>query len=121
MKKIIYITDITLHSKDFRATPSLAKAEERKVSGVPSPRFYGDMKKLDATVKGVNADGTFKFVINLPPDLQKGLDNGEIEVRPLHEGGIRIYAGRDLVEKVEQTRKKKRRMLIDRGTVWRAG
>ncbi|HUC88907.1 MAG TPA: hypothetical protein VMR49_02655 [Candidatus Paceibacterota bacterium] len=120
MTKVIYITDITLHSKDFRATPSLEKAEQRKFAGLPSPRFYSGATKLDAVVEGVNPDGTFEFTIDLPVDLREGLDRGEIEIRSLRAGGIPIYPGKDLIEKMAQLKKKERRELIHRSRKWQA-
>jgi hypothetical protein len=118
MPKVIYITDITLHAKDFRVTPSLEKAEQKKSLGLPSPRFYSDATKLDATVEGVNMDGTFKFAIDLPPDLAAGLENGEIEIRELHPGATLVYAGKDIYEKLAQMKRKDRREMIHRGRKW---
>ena len=118
MPKVIYITDITLHAKDFRATPSLEKAEQKKSLGVPSPRFYSDATKLDATVEGVNTDGTFKFAIDLPPDFAARIENGEIEIRELHPGATRIHAGKDVREKVMQMQNKDRREMIHRSRKW---
>jgi hypothetical protein len=119
MPKVIYITDITLHAKDFRPTPSLAKAEEKKSLGFSSPRFYSNATKLDATVEGVNTDGTFKFAIDLPPDLAVGVENGEIELRELHPGATLVYAGKDVYEKLAQIQNKERRELIHRSRKWR--
>jgi len=118
MTKVVYITDITLHSKDFRATPSLEKAEQKKFAGLPSPRFYSSATKLDATVDGVNPDGTFEFTIDMPADLKEGIACGEIEIRSLRAGGIPIYPGKDLIEKMAQLKKKDRRELIHRSRKW---
>ena len=116
MKKIIYITNLTFHVKDMRPTPTLAKAEERKENGFPSPRFYSKMNKLDDTAEEVNTGGTFEFVIDVPPDLAEGVKNGEIELRLLHP--IHTHAGKDVYEKLAQMQNKERRQLIHHGRVW---
>ena len=102
----------------MRPTLSLEKSEQKKSAGFSSPRFYSDATKLDATVDGVNSDGTFKFAIDLPPDLAAGIENGEIELRELHPGATRLHAGKDVHEKVMQMQDKERREMIHRSRKW---
>jgi hypothetical protein len=111
--KTVYITDITLHTKDFRDTVSFAKAEKKS-----SPRIYSTNNKVEAVVEEIHPDGSFSFVISLPQDLREGLDRGEIEICQ-HPKGTLVYAGKDIYEKLEQMKQKERREQIHAGRVWR--
>ncbi|MEN9912926.1 MAG: hypothetical protein RLY66_334 [Candidatus Parcubacteria bacterium] len=117
-KKKLFLTDLTLHSKEHRATPNLEKAEQRKENGYSSPRLYSPQLNKDDFK--IYPDGKFEIIIKLPPDIQKGLDSGEIEI-VIPKDGLLVYAGKDMIEKAKQLEEKKRREIIHRGRrqVWR--
>ena len=119
MKTELLLTDLMLHTKDMRPTPSLEKANAHTSHGFPSPRFYSGLSATD--ISETDSDGTFEIPITLPPDVQEKLDRGEITLESLHPTGIRVYAGRDTIEQVEKMNRAQRRQLIHRGRTWRAG
>lgn len=117
MKQIL-LTDITLHSNDGRPTANLEKAAQRKEYGFPSPRLY--MPQTSPDDFKIFPDGRFEIALNFPPDVLRGIESGEIKV-VIPEGGIKVYPGKDLIEKFQQEEEKARRELIhrSRGQVWR--
>lgn len=116
-KEKIYLTDITLHVRDFRQTINFAKVAQkgRMYSPIPSDSFKGakHTESLDDT-------GEFEIEINLPKDLQEKIDKGEAELM-IPKDGLLIYPGKDVDEKIKQINNKKRSLLIHRGRTWHAG
>ncbi len=112
-KERIYLTDITLHAKEMRQTINFSKAS---VKG----RVYSTLQK-NHDLNKPNQDGTFSVSINLPPDLKAKLDSGEAELM-IPEGGLSVYAGKDIQEKLDQIKNKERTQTIhrSRGQVWRS-
>ena len=119
MKTELLLTDITLHAKDMRPTPSYEKAVARTERGVPSPRFYSSSAHQE-TMR-VYPDGRFEIVLQFPPDVQEKINRGEITISPLRTGGIPVYPSRDLVEYMGKMNRAQRRQLIHRGRTWHAG
>lgn len=112
-KEKIYLTDITLHTKEMRQTVNFSKAS---VKG----RVYSPLPK-DHSLDAQTEDNGFCISINLPPDLKAKLDSGEAELM-MPEGGLFVYAGKDVSEKLDQIEGKKRTEIIhrSRGQVWRS-
>ena len=115
----LLLTDLMLHTKDMRPTPSLEKANAHTSHGFPSPRFYSGMNQLETASDDPN--GTFAFEIKLPPDVQEKVDRGEITLESLRLTGVPVYPGRDLIEYDMKMNRAQRRQLIHRGRTWRAG
>jgi len=113
-KEKVYLTDITLHVREFRQTINFAKVAQkgRVYSPIPSSSFR-------SAPPSENSDktGEFEIEINLPKDLQEKLDNGEVELM-MPEDGLLLYAGKDVDEKIKQINSKKRNLLIHRGRTW---
>ena len=111
-KKIpLYLTFIGLHTREFRPTQSLEKTEILTTpEGLDTSRFFATILKNGDEV--TSPDGKFRLNIKLPPSIQAEVDAGaEIEVFVPKEG-LYIFAGTDLVKKVEQIKKKERNKLI---------
>ena len=101
-KEVIYLTDIMLHVRGGRQTVNFAKAA---LQG----RMYNPLPK-DYATKDVDTEAhTMKFRFDLPPDLQERIKKGEVEIM-IPEGGIDVYPGPDLVEKMRQFRAQQQRM-----------
>ena len=117
MKEKIYLTDITLHTKDFRQTMNFSRVaiKGRMYSPLPKDYHLANQTNDKTSTKG----NTFKLSITLPPDLQAKLDRGEVELM-MPKDGLLIYAGKDFYEKIAQTKAKERRELIhrNRDNVW---
>ncbi len=112
-KEEIYLTYLTMHVRDFTATPSFSRVAAKGV-------FY--TKTSSETLhkkKGGNkaAKGTYEMVIKFPPDLQERIDRGEVELM-IPDGGLPIYAGKDMWEmaakmkRVEDNKKKPRTRVL---------
>ncbi len=104
-KKLIYLTDITLHTREFRQTVNFSKAAEK--GRIYTPVSKDHFKSTDSKT------GNFEVTIALPDDLQKQVDNNEVELM-MPKDGLLIYAGRDMAEKVEQAKEQERIQLIHR-------
>ena len=117
MKKkiILQLTDFAIHARDFRPAKTLEAATQQKnQSGEPRGRFY-----MNHSIK-VNPDGTFQIVMQLPEELQKQIDNGEVEVEiAMPKGGVPIFAANDALEKIAQLKKKTRLKLASTGKTWK--
>ncbi len=100
-KERIYLTDITLHVRGHRQTGSFAKVAEKS-------RMYSPLPKDYAKKSPVGANGTFRFSIDLPPDLKARLERGEVEIM-IPDGGLPVYAARDVYEFAERMRLDKHR------------
>ncbi len=105
MKKL-FLTDLTLHTKEQRPTQSLEKAVQKT-----SPRFY--TPKFGPSDIKIKPDGTFEMAITLPPDVMAGIESGEIKLE-VPEGGTPIYAGKDVIEKIRQMERQKTNEIIHR-------
>lgn len=111
-KKIpLYLTFIGLHTREFRPTQSLDKTEIRTTSeGLDTSRFFATILKNGDEVK--TPEGKFRLNIKLPPDIQAEVDAGaELEIF-VPKDGLFVFAGTDLVKKVEQMKAKERKKLI---------
>ncbi|MFM2357668.1 MAG: hypothetical protein RJA61_405 [Candidatus Parcubacteria bacterium] len=115
-KEKIYLTDITLHVRDFRQTINFAKVAQkgRMYSPISSDSF-----KSAKPTESLDKTGEFEIEINLPKDLQEKLDKGEVELM-MPKDGLLMYAGKDVGEKIKQINSKKRNLLIHRGRTWHA-
>lgn len=116
-KEKIYLTDITLHTKDCRQTLNFARAAVKGRMYSPVPKGYNFVNSSDKTD---SPNGKFKISITLPPDLQEKLARGEAELM-MPEGGLPTYAGKDVYEKLAQMKEQERIQIIhrNRDNVWR--
>ncbi len=107
-KERIYLTDITLHLRDFKQTVNYSTAAQRG-------RMYSPMKYPAASAKETNSPSTdsFQITFNFPPELQERIKNGEIEIM-VPEGGLLVFAGRDVYEHLRAKEQQSRRELIHR-------
>lgn len=99
-KERIYLTDITLHLREYRQTANFSKAAQKG-------RMYSPLPPQDARVIDTEAITT-EFKFQLPSDLQKRLSQGKIEIMVPNDG-LMIYAGRDVIETTESMRKQAHR------------
>ncbi len=105
-KERIYLTDITLHSKDQRPTINFKKAAQK--GRLYSPTLTDQFKT--STSEGSD----FEIAVQFPPEIQEKINNGEIELM-MPAGGLFIYPGKDVIEAVKAMEKKERNLLIHRG------
>jgi hypothetical protein len=114
-KQRIYLTDITLHTREFRQTTNYSTAAERG-------RMYSPLPKDYQTNSGPSASGsgTFTLTFEFPQELQERINRGEVEVM-VPKDGLLVYPGRDLVEQYKKDQAAARRQLIhaNRGRTWR--
>jgi hypothetical protein len=106
-KDRIYLTDITLHTRDFRQTINFSRAVQKGRMYSPLPKDYAKNIVSD------NSSGEFKFEINFPPDLERRISTGEVELM-MPKDGLYIYAGKDTIEHLKSLDDKARRELIHR-------
>lgn len=109
-KKRIYLTDITLHVRGHRQTVNFSKIAQKG-------RMYSPVANDHVKSNPSPTDDGFKFAFQFPPDLQQGIDRGEVELM-MPEGGLPMYAGKDVQELMEKMNRKQRRQLIHRGRTW---
>lgn len=115
MKKItLYLTDATIHNREFREAETLDKTIKRSGDGIEQGRIYMNHSiSIDQNGKPVC---TFKF----PAELQKQIDAGEVEIELIvPESGLPIVLGADAEEKVAQVREAKRLKLARSCRVWK--
>lgn len=107
-KERIYLTDITLHLRDFKQTVNYATAAKRG-------RMYSPMKYPANSAQETNSPstGSFHLKFNFPPELQERIKNGEVEIM-VPEGGLFVFAGRDVHEHIRAKERRSRRELIHR-------
>jgi hypothetical protein len=110
-KEKIYLTDIALHTRDFRQTTNFSNAA---VKG----RMYSPLPKESAP--RTNSDKS-SISIQLPPDLIEKIKSGEIKL-VIPKDGLSIYAGKDVYDKLNQLKNKTRNQLIhnNRDNIWHA-
>lgn len=117
MKKriVLQLTDFAVHARDFRPAKTLeAATKENAADGSPRGRLY-----MNQSLK-VNDDGTFRIELQLPEELQRQVDAGEVElVIAMPKGGVPIFAGKDAEEKIAKHREKERLRLAKSGRVWK--
>jgi len=105
VKKRIYLTDITFHTRGHRQTIRFAKVAEKGRMYSPLPKGYEE---------NVNSEkGTFGVSIELPQDLKDGMARGEIELM-IPKGGLPVYAGKDVHDLIEKMRRDTHRADIHR-------
>jgi hypothetical protein len=110
-KETIYLTDITLHTREFRPTVNFAKVAQKGRMYSPLPKDY--TKEVDP------AKHSFKFSFDLPQDLKDRLKRGEIDLM-MPKDGLLVYAGKDVQELIAKMSKKERAQLIHRSRSWHA-
>ena len=108
-KERLYLTDITLHTRDFRPTAKYSKVAEKGRMYFPMNPKGPQKAEKQNTIKNINdADRTFTLVIKWPPDLQARIDSGDVELM-MPADGLKIYAGKDAIELAKAMEKKERR------------
>lgn len=115
-KERVYLTDITLHTREYRQTLNFSNVAQKGRMYSPLPKDYVKNIKVEGDNNG---DGKFAFKIELPKDLMEKIEGGEAELM-MPEGGLLIYAGRDVYDFIEANKEKERRELIhrNRGNTW---
>ena len=106
-KRVVMLTDLTLHTRSGQPTASFARAEEKAISESKPGRVYGKLPKP----KPEDIDSkkyTVKIPITLPPDLMAQVERGEVELA-FPKGGLPIYAGKDTQEYMQNMNRKERR------------
>jgi hypothetical protein len=126
-KKVLFLTDITLHIRGFKPTCNFAKAEERG-------RFYTDanftpVSKLpDVEVQPKHTDNnkendpkkeTITLSQSLPKEVVEGMKKGEI-ILMIPKDGLPLIAGKDLNEYMDKVLKMRSDQSKHRGGVWRS-
>lgn len=101
-KEVVYLTDITFHTRTYRQTINFAKIAQKGRIYSPLPKGY------EKNVENKSGTGTFSFSIDLPQDLRERWERGEVEIM-MPEGGLLIYAGRDVYDLIEKKRLDKHR------------
>lgn len=112
-KQRIYITDITLHTRGFRPTFKFSNVAEKGRMYSSLPKGYE--KSIDVQ------KGTHDISIELPQDLNNGMDCDEVELM-IPRDGLSIYAGRDVYDLIEKMRLDKHRADVHSkwgAKVWR--
>jgi hypothetical protein len=105
----IFITDITLHSREYRQTTNFSRIAERG-------RMYSPVHK--DYVKNINTQkNIMKISIELPPDLKERVMNGEVELM-IPKDGLLVYGGKDFWEVAEKMQNKERKQLIHNSRTW---
>lgn len=105
MKKLIYLTDITLHARGFRPTTNFSKVAEKGRMYSPVPKDY--TKDIDTE------NHIMKIRIDLPKDLQDQVDSGEVQLM-MPKDGLLVYAGKDVHELIGKRSRAERTQLIHR-------
>ncbi len=108
-KEVLYLTDITLHTRDFRPTGKYSKIAQKGRMYMP----FKPQKPSDGEQKSVITDiddknHTFKLLIQFPKDLQERIDRGEVEIM-IPKDGLLIFAGQDAIETATAMAKKEHR------------
>lgn len=108
-KERIYLTDITLHVRDYRPTTNFSKVAQKGRLYTPLP------KPLSS--KDPQNPAKYKFSFPLPKDLMEKHARGEVEIM-IPKDGLYIFAGKDIDEYLEKKEGKERTQLIHRGRTW---
>ena len=112
----LYIVMFGFHTAHKRPTIKFSNIAEKGIiyTAIPKDTF----KDTQNTKPEISSSNKRKLSIEFPPELIDKVLNGEvILMRP--KGGIPIYAGKDVIEKIEQMDAKKRRQGKHAGRTWR--
>jgi len=103
----VFLTDFQMHVSEPRKPLPWYRAILKSFRNKKPGRFYAKNAKTD-----INEDGTFETSIPLPPATQEEIKKAKMSGKKIRfitpEGGIPIFAGKDLIEKVKSDRKKRR-------------
>jgi len=111
-KERLYLTDITLHTRDFRQTTQYSKVAQKGrmyMPFKPQKPSGGEQKSAISDIDDTNR--TFKLHIKLPPDLQERIDKGEVELM-IPKDGLLVFAGKDAIETAAAMTKKEHRESV---------
>ncbi len=114
-KKILFLTDITLHIRDFRTTVNFGKVAQK--GRLYTETNYTEISKINSSFN--NQDPKSKPGMNIiwPEDLAESIEKGDI-ILMMPEDGLPIIAGDDMSEKFAREEKKKRNISKRRGGTW---
>jgi hypothetical protein len=110
-KEYLYITELTVHSREGRPTAKFSKVAEKG-------RMYRPIAPSQSN--GSTPPGYIPlFDFTLPRDIEERVERGEVEVM-VPDGEITIWIGDDVQEKLAQMNAQARRELIhrSRGNTW---
>jgi hypothetical protein len=108
-KERLYLTDITLHTRDFRQTTQYSKVAQKGRMYMPfKPQKPSGDEQKSAISDIDDTNRTFKLHIKFPSDLQERIDRGEVELM-IPKDGLLVFAGKDAFELAEAMAKKERR------------
>ena len=111
-KEFIYLTDITLHTRDFRPTTQYSKVAEKGRMYFPMKSKTPQKPDDQSAIRDIDeVNHTLRLRITFPPDLQERIDRGEVEVM-IPEDGLNVFAGKDTIETAKAMAKKGRRVDI---------
>lgn len=110
VKTPIYLTDITLHMREYRPTGNFSKVAEKGRMYSPLPKDYA--KNIDYS------NNTTEFDFDISAGLIDLIEKDEVEVMIPDELSIR--AGKDVYEYIDKMDRKQRNELIHRGRTWHA-
>ena len=99
--KVIYISDLQLHSRE-RITPSVGKKIQQAFQSGNPDRLYFPLPKPPVSEQGVQ---TFQFSIDLDPETLKMIKDEEAKGNTvsfeLPPGGAPVFLGKDTVQFIE--------------------
>lgn len=112
----VYLLGFSLHAGEKRPTINFSNAAEKGFIYTPISK---DLFK-DTVVENPSSDSdnNRKMSLGLPVELMEKFKRGEVELM-MPEGGLHLYIGKDVREKIAQVNKKKRKQLIHTGRSWR--
>lgn len=113
----LYIVMVGLHTTEKRPTFKFSNAAEKGIIYTPMPKEYVKHTSSQDT-RPLIVGNTIKMVIEFPPEVVEKVHSGEVVVM-MPKGGLHAYAGNDVVEKIVQMDKKKRKQTIHSGRTWR--
>lgn len=114
-KEVIYLTDLTFHIRDYRATGNFSKVAEKGRMYRPLPQEFFINTQTNSIEKPSK-----RTTISLPEDLQEKINRGEITVM-VPESGLDVFAGKDVYEYLDSKNRKDRNELIHKNSrrIWR--
>lgn len=99
--RVIHFTDLQLHSR-MKVTPSIGKKIQHAFNENVPGRIYAPLPKPSSEEAKT---GTFKFTMDIDPELLKMIRKNEAEgyetIFTLPEGGAPIYLGDDTLQFLE--------------------
>jgi hypothetical protein len=127
-KKVLFLTDITLHIRGFKPTCNFRKAEENRrfytdanftpVTSVPEEKTIKELA-IDNVVDNNKEKETITLTQALPQEVVEGMRKGEI-ILMVPKDGLPLIAGDDLWEYMEKIEKSRLNQSKHRGGVWRS-